>query len=99
MISAAGRVSTLFEQAIRTLRERTDHMFAWLLLAEWIAGVSVALFLSPLSWSGRSSTIHLHVWAALILGGLITVFPAYLAYRRPGQALTRHLVAAGQMAM
>src|SRR5687768_15488383 len=99
MKSADSRVAAIFDQTVTSLRERADGMFAWLLIAEWAAAVAVAVFISPLACAVRTSTVHVHVWAALILGGIITAFPAYLALRKPGQRMTRHLVAAAQMTM
>ncbi|HKS36395.1 MAG TPA: response regulator [Verrucomicrobiae bacterium] len=78
---------------------RTDRLFAGLMLFQWLAGVAAALWISPRTWSGIYSQTHLHVWAALFLGGLITVFPVYLALRHAGRVLTRHTVAVSQMLM
>jgi hypothetical protein len=64
---------------------------------QWIAGLAAALWISPRAWEGTTSHIHLHVWAALFLGGAITVFPVLLSYFRPGRASTRHVIAAGQL--
>jgi signal transduction histidine kinase/CheY-like chemotaxis protein/HPt (histidine-containing phosphotransfer) domain-containing protein len=72
-------------------------MFAGLLVCQWLAGIAAALWLSPLAWAGTSSQTHLHVWAALFLGGAIISLPVALAIWRPGQALTRHTIAVGQM--
>src|SRR5205814_2742843 len=41
--------------------------------------------------------IHMHVWAAILLGGAISSFPVFLALKRPGHALTRHTIAVAQM--
>ena len=49
------------------------------------------------TWEGEQSTVHIHVMAAIFLGGAITVLPVYLAYKRPGEALTRHVIAICQM--
>jgi hypothetical protein len=38
-----------------------------------------------------------HVWAAILLGGLITGVPIVLALRLPGATITRHTIAAAQM--
>ena len=75
----------------------TDRMFAWLMIGEWIFGVVLALVVSPHAWQGKVKTVHLHVWIALILGGAITSLPVALAWLRPGEPLTRHVIAAGQM--
>ncbi len=55
------------------------------------------LRLSPRTWIGQSSQIHIHVWAAVGLGGLIALPAAAIALVRPGQASTRYIVAIAQM--
>ena len=62
-----------------------------------MGGTIVALLISPLAWAGRSSTVHIHLWAALLLGGAIAAFPITLALARPGAHVTRHAIAIGQM--
>ncbi|HYI94204.1 MAG TPA: response regulator [Bryobacteraceae bacterium] len=99
MIDAADRVRTLVEQRLSSIHKQTDRMFRWLLLAEWVAAIAVALWISPLAWAGRTSVVHQHVWAAVFLGGAIVVAPAYLAHFKPGNPLTRHAVAVAQMAI
>ncbi len=58
-----------------------------------------AVWLSPYTWAGEAASIHFHVWAAVILGGLIVVVPLRLIRRYPGAAETRHAVAAAQTLM
>src|SRR3954468_8838870 len=79
------------------IHRRTDHIFANLMIFQWAAGIAAALWISPKAWSGTSSQIHVHVWAAVFLGGVISSVPVALAWLRPGRALTRHVVAAAQM--
>ncbi len=76
---------------------RTDHLFFLLMILQWIVGIAAALWLSPRTWSGAMSETHLHVWAAVFLGGAITGLPAFLACTRPGFQLTRHIIAVGQI--
>ena len=66
---------------------------------QWIAGIVFALWVSPLAWYGPVSRTHLHVWAAVIVGGVICLPPALLALVRPGFASTRYTVAVAQMLM
>ena len=66
---------------------------------QWVAAVGVALWVSPRTWEGLSSRTHPHVWIALFLGGLISLFPILLAVWQPGRALTRHAIAVGQLLM
>ncbi len=75
----------------------TDRLFARLMVAQWLAGIAVALWISPLTWIGARSEVHSHVWAAIVLGGGLAALPVYLCLRRPGRPLTRHVVAVAQM--
>ena len=95
----AQRAEVLFQRHRQHIHRRTDRLFAGLMLLQWVAAILAAYWLSPLTWAGRSSQTHLHVWAAWLLGGTITLFPVCLAAVRPGQASTRYTVAAGQMLM
>lgn len=91
------RASGLFREQQHTVHARTDRVFAVLMVMQWIAGVAAAIWISPLTWSGAVSQTHLHVWAAVFLGGAITALPVGLAWLRPGTSLTRHVVAVSQM--
>ena len=93
------RVSALFEEQRRAIILHTDRLFSWLMVWQWLFSVGVALWLSPRTWEGTASSIHPHVWMALFLGGLITSVPVILAWIQPGEPLTRHTIAAGQMLM
>jgi hypothetical protein len=76
---------------------RTDRMFAFLILGEWIFAILIALWFSPYAWEGKTKTIHIHVYVAVILGAIITSLPVALALKHPGKPLTRHVIAAAQM--
>ncbi|OYW76473.1 MAG: hypothetical protein B7Z37_08545 [Verrucomicrobia bacterium 12-59-8] len=91
------RALTLFRAAENDLHRHTDQLFAGLMIVQWLAGIAAALVISPLTWIGDSSQVHIHVWAAVLLGGVISGFPVWLAWRHPGLAVTRHVIAAAQM--
>jgi PAS domain S-box-containing protein len=86
-----------FTAALKQLRSRTDHLLAMLLVVQWVAMIGVALVISPRTWAGRFPSTHIHVWAAIFLGGAICLYPAWLGWRRPGEVATRHIMAFGQM--
>src|SRR4029077_759451 len=46
---------------------------------------------------GAASQVHLHVWDAIFVGGVISAFPIFLAITRPGRASTRHTIAIAQI--
>jgi signal transduction histidine kinase/CheY-like chemotaxis protein/HPt (histidine-containing phosphotransfer) domain-containing protein len=93
------RSDEIFRAHQRQLCLRTDRMFALLLAIQWIAGIFAALWLSPRAWNAGSSQIHPHVWAAIVLGGLVNSLPIALAVLHPGQMVTRHAIAVAQMCM
>src|ERR1700760_3499268 len=93
----AARASALFHEAENNLHQRTDRMFARLMIFQWLAGIAAALWISPRTWEGTTSYIHWHVWVAVFLGGAIVSFPVYLAWKYPGRVSTRHVIAVAQM--
>lgn len=95
--SESERTAMLFEESQNQIYRRTDRMFAWLMLFQWLAGIAAALWISPKTWIGATSQTHLHVWAAIFLGGAISAFPIFLVFKRPGHAATRHTIALAQM--
>ena len=97
--SVRRRASDLFAEYQQDIYKRTDRLFAGLMGFQWIAGIVFALWVSPLAWSGSVSRTHLHVWAAIVVGGTISLFPALLGLLRPGQPSTRYTIAVAQMLM
>ena len=91
------RTAELLQEQRQSLYRRTDRLFAWLMLAQWLCGIAAALWISPRAWAGVSSSVHIHVWAAVGLGGAISLFPGLMALLRPGEALTRYSIAVGEM--
>jgi signal transduction histidine kinase/CheY-like chemotaxis protein len=93
----AARARLLFTETRDHRFRQTDRLFAALLLLEWGAAIWLAVVSSPLTWAHKDSRLHIHVWAAIFLGGAIVSLPVLLALARPGRALTRHVIAVGQM--
>jgi diguanylate cyclase (GGDEF)-like protein/PAS domain S-box-containing protein len=97
--SPQTRAAALLHQQQTRIWTQTDRLFAALFLIQWVAGMAAALWLSPHTWSGRRSTTHLHVWAAVYVGGVIALVPTALALARPARASTRYVIAVAQMLM
>lgn len=93
------RARELFQQHQLFVYQQTDRIFAILMPLQWLAGIAAAYFVSPFTWAGVESRVHIHVWAALLLGGLITLLPMVLVITRPGALITRNIVAISQMLM
>jgi len=91
------RSDDLLQSSRSSIYQRTDRLFARLMVLQWIAGIITAVWISPKTWAGAYSETHFHVWAAVILGGVITGFPVCLALTRPGTTITRHVIAISQM--
>ena len=95
----AARTSELFQEQHQGIIEHTDRLFARLMIFQWVFGMALAIWISPRTWAGTQSQIHLHLWAAVFLGGAITAVPVLFARLQPGRVLTRHAIAVGQMLM
>lgn len=95
----ARRADQLFTSYQRDIHRHTDRLFAGLMAFQWILGIIFAVWVSPLAWEGAASSTHLHVWAAVVLGGIISLFPAVLGWLRPGLPSTRYVMAVAQMLM
>jgi PAS domain S-box-containing protein len=93
------RADELFEQHQQQIYRHTDRLFARVMFFQWLAGILIALFISPRTWAGQSSEVHLHVWAAIFLGGAISIFPIWMTRAWPGAAITRYVIAVAQMLM
>ncbi len=98
-IAILNRSNELLEEQVFEERVTVSRTFVWLLGIQWIAVLIATVYWTPRTWAGVSSSIHPHVWMALILGGLFTGLPLFLARTDPGSLLTRHMVAIGQMLM
>ena len=83
----------------RSIYERTDRMLVYLMLLQFLGAIVVSLWISPGTWENADSYKHPHGWAALFLGGAITLVPVLLLLLRPGTTSTRHVITIGQMLM
>jgi two-component system sensor histidine kinase/response regulator len=92
-----SRAAILFDELRQRVFRQTDHVFAGLMVVQWICAIAAALWLSPTTWAGSESSVNVHVWAAIFLGGVLTVLPLMLVLRCPGSALTRHTIAVCEM--
>lgn len=91
------RAAEIFAAHQREIFIRTDRMFAVLMAVQFAAGILAAVLISPRTWYGSMSRVHLHVWAALIAGGLIALLPIILVLTMQGRFLTRCVIASAQM--
>src|SRR6202011_4588883 len=97
--SSVERADELFLEQQQEIYRNTDQLFARLMVVQWLAALLMALVISPYTWAGQSSAIHIHVWAAIFLGGAISLFPIWMTRAWPGAAITRYVIAVAQMLM
>ncbi len=97
--ASAERAGELFCQAQQKIYRETDELLVRLMLLEWAVGLIVALLISPESWAGQGKEGAWHLWAALFLGGAVTLFSIWLTRVRPGAAVTRYVIAGAQMSL
>lgn len=91
------RARDVFSKDLAAVVLRTDRMFFWLLLGQWATAIAIALIWSPRTWIAQYWSVHQHVLAATVLGGLFAAYPLYCIRRHPGARYTRHIIAIGQM--
>ncbi len=100
-LSATGsvpeRAAELYSVRRDAMMRWTDRFFSGLMVAQWLACIVVAVWISPRTWIGLQSQVHPHLLASIFFGGAITSLPVYLAWRHPGRNITRHVIAIGQM--
>jgi len=94
---AQNDADVLYEEERQVYHAKIDKIFIALFCMQWPAAIALAFFMTPTTWAGSNSSIHLHVYMSVGLGALATLFPLWLAWRRPGEAVTRHVIAASTM--
>lgn len=87
----------LFARSLHRTHVDTDRLFALLMGVQWVVGILLAVFVSPETWIGDKSQVHIHVWAAIFLGAAISALPVMLVWKRPGTQMTRQVIAVAQM--
>jgi hypothetical protein len=93
----AERIESLF-QALRSARHvKADRVFLFLMLAQWAFAIFLALYVSPYAWNGKVREFHPHLYAAIFMGGGISLFPVLLSILKPGWVVTRHVNVISQM--
>jgi signal transduction histidine kinase len=76
---------------------RTDQLFAVLMFFQFVAAVAAAYFISPRTWSGMESSVHIHLYAAIGIGFLLAAFPIFLVFRSPGAKINQYVISASQL--
>ena len=88
-----GRAAELYKEHRQQIYKHTDRLFAGLMVFQWLAGIAAAIWISPRTWAGEFSQIHIHVLAAIFLGGIISLPAIILGFTRSGAVSTRYVIA------
>ena len=96
-LSISERAKTLLFLHRQDISRHTDKIFCVLMMVQWILGIAAAVWITPHTWIGAQYLVHVHLLAAIFLGGLIVSLPIAFTLWMPGRAVTRHTVAVGQM--
>jgi two-component system, sensor histidine kinase and response regulator len=91
------RVNALYTEHQLKIYMQTDRLFGLLLVFQWLLCIGLALFVTPKTWIGQTSSVHFHVWIAVILGAVLNLYPLYLIARHSGKSITRYAIATAQM--
>jgi PAS domain S-box-containing protein len=97
--SLRARAEELFREQWKKVILKTDQLFARLMLFQWVAALAIALIVAPRTWSGQASQVNVHIWAAIFIGGAITLFPVWMTRASPGTFATRNVIGVAQMLM
>ena len=93
----ARTADAIFLGDLDHIRRRSDRVFACLMAAQWIFALVIALVYSPYGWEGKVRSTHVHVQAVLLLGTALSAPVIWLALKRPGWVVTRHVATTAQM--
>lgn len=89
-----GRILELFHLEWEQAAAHTSRLFGWLLTLQWLVLVGMAGWIT---WHDPDSSDH-RIALAVLLGGVGSLYPIWLAFYRPSSVRTRLLIAAVQMA-
>ena len=92
-----SRVDRLLATRLNDLRCQRDRLFSWLLMAEGVIGIVIAVCATSLTRPGTLATSDPHIDLTAFVSALLLAPAVLLTRLRPGWAFTRHAVAVSQM--
>jgi signal transduction histidine kinase len=91
------KVQEVFNDYSQEVAKTVDRMFVVLFFGQWVLALTFALLVSPRTWQGGESQTHIHVYAAALLGGLLTLLPSVMVLSEPGRAVNRYVITVSQI--
>jgi methyl-accepting chemotaxis protein len=85
-----------FLESCNAVDREAHRVFRYLFVIQFVGLVIAAIYLTPLTWIGATSYLHLHVWASVVVGGTLSVVPFVLTKISPNWKWTRYVVCISQ---
>jgi signal transduction histidine kinase len=80
-ISTASEAKTAcIEDGAAKVRAEANRVFFWVLLAQWVFAIALALILAPYGWTGGTRSLHFYVQLAVFGGAALNALPIALIY-------------------
>ncbi len=76
---------------------RHDRLFAILFGFQYMLALVLAFCISPLTWAGQQSATHVHIYAALFLGAMLSLPPILMVLQQPGRKINQWMIMLCQM--
>ncbi|MBX3434648.1 MAG: PAS domain-containing protein [Pirellulales bacterium] len=92
-----NQAECVYRSQLSALRQQTNRVLVRLLLCEWVFSVILAIWVSPVAWSGAEHSLHVHVFAGVVLGGILAIWPAMLVRFANEDRSTRFVVCTAQV--
>ena len=92
-----ARVQEVFGGQLRILQMRTDRLFAWLFIGQWLFGIGCAIAVSPDNWQAAARSSHSNVSTAVLVGAAIISGPLLLIFTTAHSRVTMYAVSAAQL--
>jgi signal transduction histidine kinase len=86
-----GNAELIFKESYINLCKDNDRVFTLLLAIQWIAAIFIAFYYTPRTWIGAQDLVNVHVYAAILIGGLLSIYPIYLNIKYPGHEANRYI--------
>ncbi|MFY2559229.1 two-component sensor histidine kinase, partial [Corallococcus terminator] len=92
-----ARARGLLSEYLGAVRRRADGLCIWLMVGQWAFALALAVVTSAHPWDWRMHPGPEPLWVALLLGGPLCIIPVTLALLRPGEVVTRQVMAVTQV--
>ena len=91
------RSQKLFDKKQFLINKQTDSLFVYLFVFQFIFVNAAVWIISPKTWIGFVSEIHIHCYATFALSLLLTAFPIACVQLDSGSFFTRCIIAVSQL--